>query len=238
MDTSPHPLSGTAEIPLGLVAPDPAQPRKAFPEADLAELAASLRQHGQLQAALVRWDAAAGRYVLLAGERRWRAAPLAGLAALRCEVLERELTPGDRLCQQLAENIHRRALTPVEAARGYRDLMALEKVGVREAARRLGLAPSTVSRALALLDGEGGVASRNTPPKRRGKARAPRGVTVTHRTPKRWVVTVATPRKGVTDGEVAAELEALAARLRAREGGPAAPRIAPETAPPADVDVA
>jgi hypothetical protein len=189
-----------------------------------------------LQPLRVRPAAEPGRYVLVAGERRYRALRLAGLTAARCVVADREPSPAEVLVEQLVENVHRKDLAPAEAARGYRALMGMEGIGVRECARRLCLAHSTVSRALALLDaleGTGAESTKKHPPGRK-KPKAPRGETLVLRSPRRWLVTVQTPRKSLPAADVAAELEAVAARLRGGGRGEAAgPRLAEDTLPPA-----
>jgi hypothetical protein len=83
-------LPTAKEIRLDRIEPDPEQPRRTFDEAKLAELAESIRQEGILQAIAVRYDHEADRYVILHGERRWRASKLAGLPAIRrwCEMFQ------------------------------------------------------------------------------------------------------------------------------------------------------
>ena len=79
-DVGTRALVNVKSIDLGRIEPDPDQPRKTFDEAELLELAASLRRQTQLTPALVRYDQAGERFILIAGERRWRAAKLAGLS--------------------------------------------------------------------------------------------------------------------------------------------------------------
>ncbi|MHB1033372.1 MAG: ParB N-terminal domain-containing protein [Pirellulales bacterium] len=80
------PLARLFDIPLGWIVPDESQPSKAFDDEVLRQLGASMRHRGQLHPAHVRYDRLADRYVLIAGERRWRAAQLAGLRTLQCVV--------------------------------------------------------------------------------------------------------------------------------------------------------
>jgi ParB family chromosome partitioning protein len=146
--------AGTCRIAVGRVAPDPTQPRKTFDPGGLTDLAASLRTFGQLQPCVVRWDAAAGVYVLLAGERRWRAAKLAGLPDLRCVVWDEAggaTDPATVAEVQLVENAVRADVPPLEQAAAYRDLMDRRGWTAGQLAARLSVNPGTVAKALALL---------------------------------------------------------------------------------------
>lgn len=100
--------------------PNPFQPRAGLDEESLRELAASIAAHGVMQPILVR-PLATGRYQIIAGERRWRAARLAGLSAVPC--ITRDAGEDELLVMALVENIQRDDLNAVEAARGYRRLM-------------------------------------------------------------------------------------------------------------------
>src|SRR5207249_7789662 len=93
-----------AVIAIDRIVPDPEQPRKEFDEASLDRLAESLKTRVQLQPIVVRWDEGQGVYVLICGERRWRAAPRAGLAALSCVVWDKPITPEELRMLQLIEN--------------------------------------------------------------------------------------------------------------------------------------
>ena len=138
-------------LSVAMLEPDPAQPRKTFDEAKLQELAASLKLHGQLQPVIVRRSQIAGRYQLVAGERRWRACKLAGIAKIRAvEIAERESGTYVREAQ-LVENLQREDMSPLETAESYRSLLLAWGVSQAELARRLAVDKSTVSRALALL---------------------------------------------------------------------------------------
>src|SRR5579884_2011105 len=96
-------LPNAKEIQLDRIQPDPNQPRRSFDEERLEELATSIRSEGVLQPIAVRYDRAAERYVILHGERRWRAARRAGLESIPAVV--REVAEGRRLIQQLMENV-------------------------------------------------------------------------------------------------------------------------------------
>lgn len=141
-----------AEIAVDRIAPDPAQPREDFDPEALERLADSLRTRGQLQPIRVRWDDATDRYVLIMGERRWRAARMAGLASLSCVIADAPASEGELLALQLIENALREDLRPIEQARAFRTLMDCNGWSARELARELAIAQPNVVRALALLD--------------------------------------------------------------------------------------
>ncbi|MCS6987676.1 MAG: ParB/RepB/Spo0J family partition protein [Sphingomonadaceae bacterium] len=116
---APRPADAPTRIPIDLIEPNPAQPRRRFDEAALAELAASIRAQGILQPLLLR-PLAQGRYQIVAGERRWRAAQRAGLAEVPAVV--RDLDDGQVLQVALIENLQRADLDPIEEAEAYRRL--------------------------------------------------------------------------------------------------------------------
>src|SRR4051812_5207719 len=113
------------EIPVDRIQADPDQPREEFDEEALDRLAESLRSKGQLQPIRVRWDEGRGAYVIVMGERRWRAAIKAGLATLSCVVHQGPVDPGELLALQLVENAVREDLKPIEQAKAYRKLQEL-----------------------------------------------------------------------------------------------------------------
>lgn len=141
-----------ARISIDRIVADPDQPRREFDPPELDQLAESLRSRGQLQPIRVRWSEGQGAYVVLVGERRWRAARMAGLAELSCVVQEQELTPEDRLAVQLIENALRSDLRPIEQARSYQALMASKSWSTRQLAAELAIHATTITKALALLD--------------------------------------------------------------------------------------
>jgi ParB family transcriptional regulator, chromosome partitioning protein len=145
-------LDGALSIPVDDIVPDPGQPRKEFAAEALERLAADLRARGQLLPVRVRWDAAADRWVLVSGERRWRAARRAGLATLAAIEDRPDLDPAAILEAQLVENCLRDDLKPVEQAHAFRALMDARGLSKVELAARLHLSPPDVSKALALLD--------------------------------------------------------------------------------------
>jgi ParB family chromosome partitioning protein len=138
-------------IDIDRIVPDPDQPRKEFEPEALERLAESLRTRGQLQPIQVRWDAAADRYVVIMGERRWRAAQVAGLKALSCVVRDGSLGDGEKLSIQLVENCLREDLKPIEQAHAFRALMDREGWSHERLAEELAVSQGTVTRALSLL---------------------------------------------------------------------------------------
>jgi ParB family transcriptional regulator, chromosome partitioning protein len=141
-----------AEIPVERIGPDPDQPRDDFDAEALGRLAESLRTRGQLQPIRVRWDEAAARYVIVCGERRWRAARMAGLATVTAIIADEPIGPGDLLALQLVENALREDLKPIEQARAFKALMDRNGWSTRQVAAELAITQSNVVRALALLD--------------------------------------------------------------------------------------
>jgi ParB family transcriptional regulator, chromosome partitioning protein len=137
------------ELAVELIAPNPAQPRRRFDEEALEGLAASLRERGVLQPVLVR-PRAGGRYELVAGERRWRAATLAGLD--RIPALVRAHDDATSLEVALVENMAREDLNPVEEARAVAALV--EELGLtrEEVGRRVGRSRVAISNLLRVLD--------------------------------------------------------------------------------------
>ena len=115
---SPEPAAEMAEMPIDLIDPNPRQPRKRFPEDELDALARSIAAHGIVQPLLLRPSTISdGRYEIVAGERRWRAAQRAGEHAVPVRV--REFSEDEMLQVALVENLQRSDLNPIEEARGY-----------------------------------------------------------------------------------------------------------------------
>jgi ParB family transcriptional regulator, chromosome partitioning protein len=141
-----------AEIPVDRIDRDPDQPREEFDADGLERLAQSLRTRGQLQPIRVRWDEGRGAYIIVCGERRWRAAKQAGLPTLSCVIMERPAGPGELLALQLIENALREDLSAMEQARAYKALIELNGWSARHLAAELAVNPATVTRALALLE--------------------------------------------------------------------------------------
>jgi ParB family chromosome partitioning protein len=141
----------SAEIPVSRIAPDPEQPREEFDIEALDRLAESLRTKGQLQPIRVRWEEGRGLYVIICGERRWRAAQQAGIETMSCVIVEGPIDAGELLALQLIENCVREDLQPIEQARAFRALIDRNGWSARQVARELGIVQSNVVRALALL---------------------------------------------------------------------------------------
>jgi ParB family chromosome partitioning protein len=141
---------GLKELPVSAIGPNPYQPRRAFEENELKELTDSIEASGLLQPIIVRpHPAVQGRYELIAGERRWRAVQRLGwtnLPAVIKEVDDRSL-----LTLALIENLQRDELSPLDAARGYQQLMQEFTLPQHEVARLVGKDRSTVSNTLRLL---------------------------------------------------------------------------------------
>jgi len=138
------------EIALDHLEPDPQQPRKLFDEAELENLAASIRENGVVQPILVYRAEHPDRYRIIAGERRYRAAILAGKTTMPCLEMSPDFDRGliDQL--QLVENIQRADLHPIEAAEAIEAYIARHELSQREAARRLGKPLSFVAELLAI----------------------------------------------------------------------------------------
>jgi ParB family chromosome partitioning protein len=137
------------EIPLERIARNPHQPRNRFDEAETAELAASITLHGVLQPIVVRASADGG-YELIAGERRLRAARMAGLTHIPAVI--RESAAGEQLELALVENLQRQDLNAIEEAAAYRELIDRFALSHEEVARRVGKSRVAISNALRLLD--------------------------------------------------------------------------------------
>jgi ParB family chromosome partitioning protein len=137
----------TLEIPIDRIRPNPHQPRKRFDEAALTELTDSIRISGVIQPIIVRRTG--GGYELVAGERRWRAAKRAGLATIPAVV--REVTNAESLELALVENLLREDLNPIEAAEGYRQLLADFGWTQEQLGQRIGKDRSSIANALRLL---------------------------------------------------------------------------------------
>ena len=135
-------------LPLSQVESCAAQPRKQFDPDALADLADSIRQHGIIQPLTVR-KLQSGYYQIIAGERRWRAARMAGLTQVPVVVIEAD----DRKAMELAmiENLQREDLNPMEEAEGYRTLMEQYGLTQEETSQRVGKSRSAVANALRLL---------------------------------------------------------------------------------------
>ena len=141
--------SAYREVPLSAVEVNPLQPRQHFDPAALQTLAESIRQIGILQPIVVRETGIVGRFELIAGERRWRAAQSAGLDTI--PVVVRAADDESSLTQALIENVHRADLNPLEEAAAYRQLIDDFGVTHDELGRRMGRSRAAVTNSLRLL---------------------------------------------------------------------------------------
>jgi len=142
-------LQAAVQLPPDKLVPNPGQPRKNFNETELQELAASIKTYGIIQP-IIAADAGDGTYIIIAGERRTRAAVLAGLDAI--PVIIRDYTDQKRMEVSLVENIQRTDLNPIEEASAYKNLMDFSGLSQDELALRVGKNRSTVANALRLLN--------------------------------------------------------------------------------------
>lgn len=142
--------SGGHKIPVDKIRPNRFQPRVRFTPESLQELAESIKIHGVAQPLLVSPTASPGEYELVAGERRLRAAKLAGLVHVPCVV--RTVTDRERRELALIENLQRENLNPIEEAESMRQLMADGELTQEEVAKRLGKSRSSVANKIRLLD--------------------------------------------------------------------------------------
>lgn len=138
------------EIAIEEITPNPRQPRQWFGEEDLHELAESIRQHGVVQPIIVARTGSTLPYQIVAGERRWRAARLAGLTVIPAII--RELSPREAVEIALVENLQRADLSPLETALAYRTLIEEFGLTQSEVAERVGKSRSAVANTLRLLD--------------------------------------------------------------------------------------
>lgn len=143
----PDMAQGILQIALDEVIPDPKQPRQNFDSESIEELGKSIQAHGQLQPILVRREG--DRYVLIAGERRWRACKAIGKAIIDAKVLTVDAFTAFEIA--VAENVQRETLLPLEEARAYQRLLEDRGGGQADIARRLGVDRRRVSEKLALL---------------------------------------------------------------------------------------
>lgn len=138
-------------IPIDRIDRDPNQPRELFDRAKLEELAGSMRELGQLQPISVRYDTGTRRYTVIMGERRWRAAKMAGLTEMTALVLHGAIG-GSRelLARQVAENVGRADMTPMEEAKSFKDLEKAEYT-IEDIGRMCGKSPAYVGWRIDLL---------------------------------------------------------------------------------------
>jgi ParB family transcriptional regulator, chromosome partitioning protein len=139
----------TSEIELAAIKPNPFQPRKNFDDEKLRELSASIKEHGVIQAVVLTKGDNDYEYILIAGERRCRAAQIAGLTKVPAVV--RDIDRGTMLEIALIENLQRENLNPIEEAAAYRKLMDEFNYTQEELAKRIGKSRPTIANSLRLL---------------------------------------------------------------------------------------
>ena len=140
---------GAVNVKIGDIEPNRDQPRKEFDSAALSELADSISQHGVLQPLLLR-PMITGGYRIVAGERRWRAARMAGLTEVPAVI--REMSDAEEMLFALIENLQREDLTPLEEARGYRTLIETQDFTQEEVSQAVGKSRPAITNALRLLN--------------------------------------------------------------------------------------
>ncbi len=140
---------GAVNVRIGEIEPNRDQPRKEFDSEALSELADSISQHGVLQPLLLR-PMMTGGYRIVAGERRWRAARMAGLTEVPAVI--REMSDAEEMLFALIENLQREDLTPLEEARGYRTLIEAQDFTQEEVSQAVGKSRPAITNALRLLN--------------------------------------------------------------------------------------
>ena len=145
----PESFDNQSEIAIAKIRPNPNQPRKVFDSSHLEDLRASIENHGILQPICVR--RVDGGFEIISGERRWRAARLAGMRTI--PVVVREEVDNQQMMElALVENLQRQDLDPIEKARGFQEMIATLGITQEEVAAKVGLKRSTVTNHLRLLD--------------------------------------------------------------------------------------
>jgi len=151
-DIGRRPDRNFGRLDINQVIADPSQPRKEFDKDAINRLAQSIKDKGQLSPIRVRWSGEHNKWVIVCGERRYRAVKAALLPTIDCYFDNERLTEGEILEQQMIENLLREDLSPIEQARGFEALMKLNGWNRKQVAASLHLPASSVTRAMALLD--------------------------------------------------------------------------------------
>jgi len=150
-DRGRRPVRNFGRIEIDQVIADPGQPREQFSDEAIDRLAQSIREKGQLSPIRVRWSGDHQKWMIIAGERRWRATQRAGLATIDCFFHEGDLRPSEILQQQLIENCLREDLRPVEEARAFQKLLEIHGWSQKELSTALRVSQTRVTRVLSLL---------------------------------------------------------------------------------------
>lgn len=150
-DIGRRPAPEFGRIDIDKLRPDPTQPRTHFDQQAIEQLGASLQSAGQLAPIRVRWSDEESAWLIVAGERRWRAARHAGLKTVECYFYRGAIDQSETLRLQLVENLLRENLRPIEEARGFARLMEQQDCTGKQLAAELCVTESKISRSLALL---------------------------------------------------------------------------------------
>jgi ParB family chromosome partitioning protein len=159
-DAGRRPVRQFGKISIEQVIPDPDQPRQEFDQDAVERLSKSIADKGQLAPIRVRWSDELQKWIIIAGERRWRATRLAGLPTIDCYFHEGDLSHSEILEQQIIENCLREDLKPLEQAKAFASLMELNDWNGKQVAEALRVQPATVTRTLALLKLPGDIQNR------------------------------------------------------------------------------
>ena len=155
MDNGGFDSDGAQTLRVSEIEPNKNQPRKTFDNETLRQLADSIREHGVIQPLIVR-SLPNGNYQIIAGERRWRAAKMAGLSEIPVQI-RNDLTDEQTMQIAMIENLQRENLNPIEEALGYKELMDKYKMTQDSLAKTLGKARSSIANSLGLLSMPNGV---------------------------------------------------------------------------------
>lgn len=150
-DVGRRALRNFGTLAIDSVIPDPEQPRTEFDEDEIARLAKSITEKGQLHPIHVRWSEEHAKWIIISGERRFRATRVAGLPTINCQFQERELSKTQILEQQLIENLLREDLKPIEEAKAFNELIKLNGWTGKELGEAIRVNPSKITRSLSLL---------------------------------------------------------------------------------------
>ncbi|MBX3438996.1 MAG: ParB/RepB/Spo0J family partition protein [Planctomycetaceae bacterium] len=150
-DVGRRALRNFGTLSIDNVIPDPAQPRIEFAEEEIEQLAQSIREKGQLHPIRVRWSDEHGKWIIISGERRFRATKRAGLQSIECHFHDGELSKSQILEQQLIENLLRADLRPLEEAKAFQQLLDINGWTGKELSAAIHVTPSRITRALSLL---------------------------------------------------------------------------------------
>lgn len=143
-------LNGMQKIDISLIRANNTQPRKSFDEEKIMELSESIKQYGVIQPILITKDDDTDTYTIVAGERRWRAAKLAGIKEV--PVIIKELNKKEILEISLIENIQRQDLNPIEEAKAYKNLLEDFKLTQEELSKRVGKSRTAITNCIRLLN--------------------------------------------------------------------------------------